>query len=196
MSQQQISNVSTEKLMEKLFLKSCVPQMKVLMRNMLQKACTGCEPYFMPNQLAHTCIIPPEEKLPLNIYMEMVVKAAPYMAHETDKVLDEMHRIHHKNEEYAQLTLGHFLDFFGSASHPWPIGQLTWDKEWQQTIVRMVCKEEGVYFGEPDDGIENEEVKEEIDVTMDLFSDDENWGENFFGTDSMNISPIIIVWSL
>lgn len=122
--------VDREKLVEKLFLESCLPEMKKLVNKVFRKTCWGCK-YEQPNQLAHSCLKTNDR---INITICQVEQAAPSMITRMDKVLKEMQNLVSTKPEYADVTLAEFLEFFTCKHNLYPLNRLPTENTWLNRI--------------------------------------------------------------
>lgn len=119
-----------EKLVEKLFLESCLPEMKKLVNKVILKTCWGCK-FLQPNQLTHSCLRAHEK---IHITLSQVEQAAPFMINKTDKVMKEMHVLVSAKPEYSDINLEEFLEFFSPKYELYPLIRLASDSIWLNRI--------------------------------------------------------------
>ena len=124
--------------MEKLFLESFLPHMRSLIQKLAWKR-SALARGFNPRRLTTFQ------------YIKLMNKAMPYMADKTEKIFLSMMELFFWTPEYNEkITIRDFFCFL-SAEDSWPIGRLTWDKKWKETLFNLATNAEDINICDSDD---------------------------------------------
>ena len=143
--------MKTRKLAEELFLEACFPAIRKLMEE--SRRCSGCSPFFEPNQLAHECMVgfPSLDKGYCD--RDLLKVALPRIETQAHAIFAHMW-ILCTRDRYKTLNLGDLLQAFGGHHHTeYPFYRIQHDEGWFNCLALSIAK--GVFCPEGEDQVDS-----------------------------------------